>query len=162
MIELNAKNITDEIMALSALRAMTGNGAADGHPRLLTRDHLPGLRAVMRMVFAETLVHLGAYVEECAIGTDESAEPSASYSEEAPMQLRIRPAYRQDMPPGMAEAVKRHFEHIVAAGTIGWVATGGDAELAAQVQGTRESALDALRGLFGESNAPFRTTGQHI
>ena len=51
-LQLNCKAVTDEILALSALRCAT---SAKSH-RLITRDQLPGLRIIMRMVFAELMV----------------------------------------------------------------------------------------------------------
>ena len=87
-VKLSAKAITDEMMALTALRNVTmENNGRNGTP-LLTRDHLPGLRVIMRMVFAETVIGLGSLVEGCDID-EEDPQPSLPYSDESPMQLGL-------------------------------------------------------------------------
>ena len=64
-VNLSAKALTDEIMALTALRTVTMEKNGRNGTPLLTRDHLPGLRVIMRMVFAETVIGLGSLVEGC-------------------------------------------------------------------------------------------------
>lgn len=143
LIRLDAKTIADEIMALSALRAVTaGDGEAS---RLLTRDNLPGLRVIMRMVFAEAVLGISGYVEECGID-DGDPQPSLPYDEDSPLLLEVtlRDAPGGAMDSGKALVVKRHLEHVVAAGTLGWVATDADAAFAALLQQQREGALSAL------------------
>ena len=51
MLTLDFKTITDEILALTALRKATAANPDEG--MLVTRDQLPGLRVLARMVFAE-------------------------------------------------------------------------------------------------------------
>ena len=156
-VTLNAKAITDEMMALTALRSATMNndntekGAA---APLLTRDHLPGLRVVMRMVFAELILGLGNLVEECDID-EEDALHALPYSDEAPMKLSLTLRDAGNMSTGQTLAVKRQLEHLVAAGTLGWVATDSDSEFARTMQHQREGALAALRDtLAAHSPAP--------
>lgn len=148
---LNAKAITDEMMALTALRTVTrDNDGGNGSP-LLTRDHLPGLRVVMRMVFAELVIGLGETVEECEID-DEDPHPALPYNDEAPLKLALRLRDAPHMTSGQLLAVKRQLEHLVAAGTLGWVATDADSEFARTLQGQREGALSALRGSLAGSD----------
>ena len=61
MLTLDFKTITDEILALTALRKATAANPEEG--MLVTRDQLPGLRVLARMVFAEILLRLGPAVE---------------------------------------------------------------------------------------------------
>lgn len=145
MIELNVKAITDEMMALSALRAATSKESDADHEchRLLTSDHLPGLRVVIRMVFAETLLALGSAVEESNID-EEDPDFTTPYSELAPLHLGLKLRNSDKWHKGLKLTIKRHLEHIVAAGTLGWVATDGDVEFAKTLQNQREAALDAI------------------
>lgn len=150
LVRLNSKAIADEIMALSALRAVTRGD--DGVGPLLTRDSLPGLRVIMRMVFAEALLGLGDFVENCGID-EEDPEVPLPYDEGDVLLLEVslREGAVGAMPSGKALAVKRHLEHVVAAGTLGWVATEADASFAELLQRQREGALDALKDTLAAS-----------
>lgn len=151
-VKLSAKAITDEMMALTALRNVTmENNGRNGTP-LLTRDHLPGLRVIMRMVFAETVIGLGSLVEGCDID-EEDPQPSLPYSDESPMQLGLALRNAADMTSGQLLAVKRQLEHLVAAGTLGWVAADADSEFARTLQQQREGTLAALRDTLAEQAA---------
>lgn len=144
-IRLNCKAVTDEILALSALRS----SAAD-NSRLITRDMLPGLRVLMRMVFAELMVELSGMVEACNIDTDDP-DPAQPYDEASPLTLEVDLKNSDSFPPGKALAVKRQLEHMVAAGTLGWVATDADADFAHTLQARREGTLAALRDTLEEA-----------
>lgn len=150
LVRLNSKAIADEIMALSALRAVTRGD--DGVGPLLTRDSLLGLRVIMRMVFAEALLGLGDFVENCGID-EEDPEVPLPYDEGDVLLLEVslRDGAAGAMPSGKALAVKRHLEHVVAAGTLGWVATEADASFAELLQRQREGALDALKDTLAAS-----------
>lgn len=152
---LNTKAITDEMMALTALRCVTG-ARPDG--ALLTRDHLPGLRVVMRMVFAELLLALGDEVEECEIDS-EDPEADMPYSESQELWLEVELRGSGRFTSGMLLVMKRQMEHIVAAGTLAWVATRGDSEFAASLQSQREGALAALLEKLGEGAPTGRRSG---
>lgn len=156
-VTLNAKAITDEMMALTALRNITvDNGANSGTP-ILSRDNLPGLRVVMRMVFAELVLGLGPLVEKCDID-EEDPRPTHPYSDESSMKLTLTLRDAGDMTSGQLLAVKRQLEHIVAVGTLGWVATDADTEFAGSLQAQREGALAALRESLAEKCTPFNIT----
>ena len=73
-IELNDTAICDEILALTALRSSSRRDNME-ETAMLTRDCLPGLRNMVRMMFADTVVQLHGYVRGC--GLDES-DPSPS------------------------------------------------------------------------------------
>lgn len=152
---LNTKAITDEMMALTALRCVT---AAHPDGALLTRDHLPGLRVVMRMVFAELLLAMGDEVEECAIDS-EDPESEVPYNEEQELRLEVKLRGSERFTSGMLLVMKRQMEHIVAAGTLAWVATRGDSEFAASLQSQREGALSALLENLNEVASTCRRNG---
>ena len=83
-LSLSTKAITDEMMALSALRRMAGGSSRP----LLTVDALPGLRVVIRMVFAETALLLGNLVKTSKI--DEADKEAAKpYDDGAAMTLSL-------------------------------------------------------------------------
>ena len=113
-LQLNCKAVTDEILALSALRCAT---SAKSH-RLITRDQLPGLRIIMRMVFAELMVELTGLVDTCNIDT-EDPDPTLPYDDTTPLTLEVGLKNSDSFSPGMALTVKRQLEHMVAAGTLG-------------------------------------------
>ena len=144
LVRLNSKAIADELMALSALRAVARGD--DGSQPLLTRDSLPGLRVVMRMVFAEALLGLGDFVEDCGIdGEDPELPLPYDEGDVLLLEVSLRDGPAGAMPSGKALAVKRHLEHVVAAGTLGWVATDAGASFAELLQREREGALVALK-----------------
>lgn len=152
LVRLNSKAIADEIMALSALRAVARDDA--GSQPLLTRDSLPGLRVVMRMVFAEALLGLGDFVEDCGID-EEDPELPLPYDEADVLLLEVslRDGAAGAMTTGKALAVKRYLEHVVAAGTLGWVATDADSSFAELLQRQREGALAALKDTLAALDA---------
>ena len=86
-IQLNIQTITDEMMALTALRSVTAPGGAASSP-LLTRDQLPALRVVARMVFADILLTLGGAVEKSSIDGEDGGE-ALPYDESQPMALEV-------------------------------------------------------------------------
>ncbi len=145
-LQLNCKAVTDEILALSALRCAT---SAKSH-RLITRDQLPGLRIIMRMVFAELMVELTGLVDTCNIDT-EDPDPTLPYDDTTPLTLEVGLKNSDSFSPGMALTVKRQLEHMVAAGTLGWAATESDADFSRSLQNRREAALSALRNTLEEN-----------
>lgn len=156
-IRLNGKTVTDEILAISALRCMTSQSGR----QLITRDMLPGLRVVMRMVFAELTLRLSGWLEECATdNADTEAARPYDQGETPLMELTLKPMV--NAAGGLAMVVKRQLEHLVAAGTLGWVAADGDTMLAMELQKVREDGLDKLTAQLEEAAtgaAPFRREG---
>jgi len=152
-MKLNPKSITDEMLALSALRSATAPAHADTC-RLLTCDDLPGLRVIMRMVFAEIMLELAPHIDSCLI---DSETPSATtpYSDDEPLCLEATFNTGGKWPTGMELTVKRHLEHMVAAGTLGWIASETDSTFATTLQTQREGALAALKDTLNETAAPF-------
>ena len=147
MIELNEKAITDEMLALSALRTMTAkneNSDTIRFRRMLTRDHLPGLRVILKIVFAETILELAPWMEDCPV-TVTGIASTRPYDPDSNSLQPIALTGEDRWSNGMKLTVKRQLEHIVAAGTLGWATTEGDAEFAAMLQEKREAALSALK-----------------
>ena len=95
-LQLNCKAVTDEILALSALRCAT---SAKSH-RLITRDQLPGLRIIMRMVFAELMVELTGLVDTCNIDT-EDPDPTLPYDDTTPLTLEVGLKNSDSFSPGI-------------------------------------------------------------
>lgn len=153
-LSLNPKSITDEMLALSALRSATTPG--DPAP-LLTRDALPGLRVIMRMVFAEIMLELAPCLESCRID-EENPVADEPYSDSSPLRLEATFNLSATLPQGMELTLKRQLEHLVAAGTMGWIASGSDrpdSTFAATMQAQREGALAALKESLTPAPQPF-------
>lgn len=160
-IQLNIQTITDEMMALTALRSVTPPGGAASSP-LLTRDQLPALRVVTRMVFADILLSLGGAVEESRIDGKDGDE-ALPYDESQPMTLELTLRTSGAPAAGLPLLVKRQLEHAVAAGVLGWVAAPTDASFAAHLAAQRDAAAAAVtaavNGGTSGSGAPFSVPG---
>ena len=151
MLTLDFKTITDEILALTALRKATAANPEEG--MLVTRDQLPGLRVLARMVFAEILLRLGPAVETSDIDdSDLPADHPYSASEAPAMRLTLAGADR--LSSGTLITVRRHLEHAVATGILAWIATEGPdscsgfaAELRARSDAAVSAVADALASL---------------
>lgn len=160
-IQLNIQTITDEMMALTALRSLSAPGDRPSAP-LLTRDQLPALRVVARMVFADILLTLGGAVEKSCIDGEDGGE-ALPYDESQPMTLEV--TFRTSGSPvsGAPLLVKRQLEHAVAAGVLGWVASPTDASFAAHLAAQRDAAADAVAAAVGGGaagcGAPFSVPG---
>lgn len=156
-IRLNSKAVTDEILALSALHTTAGGGTT----LPITRDSLPGLRVIMRMVFAEITLKLAPWMENCAIDSAD-ADPANQYDQDAPVRLELTLKNGDRFPSGTALTVKRHLEHMVAAATLGWVSAAADRSLAEKLCAHRERELLALETLLAAAASepgPFRRRG---
>lgn len=155
-IELNDACICDEILALTALRAVTR--PAEASPVLLTRDQLPGLRNMIRMMFAETVISLGSHVESCGMdGRDISpAHPYTSDSGDGDgeLTLSLELTVADGVDSGKSLAIKRTLEHIVAAKVLEAVACGSDHEFTDTLRAQYQGATAALRQSVGEAASP--------
>lgn len=160
-IQLNIQTITDEMMALTALRSVTAPGGAASSP-LLTRDQLPALRVVARMVFADILLTLGGAVEKSCIDGVNGGE-ALPYDESQPMALEVTFRTAAEPAAGMPLLVKRQLEHAVATGVLGWVASPTDASFAVHLAAQRDAAAAAVsavvNGTGGGGCAPFSVPG---
>ena len=151
LIELNTRQIADEMMAITALRSLAAPDAAAASRRLLTTAETDGLYVIMRMTFAEIIMQLSAQVKHCEIDTGYPQQPlfQAIFTENDPIPQerpgnrgpRLAVEFRNDelLPPGMWMALKRQMEHAVAAATLEWVITDTDAPLAATLREKRHA-----------------------
>lgn len=141
VISLSFKAITDEMMALTALRNVASSNPGSG--MLLCADQLDGLRVMVRMVFAETVLALGGCVESSRID-DADTFPSSPFSTDNPPTLELTLRSGFDFPAGTLLTIKRHMEHIVAAGVLAWIATDADGEFAEQLTLQKRAAQAEL------------------
>ena len=157
-IELNDSAICDEILALTALR---NSGRRDNgeEAALLTRDCLPGLRNMVRMMFAETVVELHGYVRECGLD-DADPAPNLPYGGESGMRLMVELTAGAEPQAGMSLAIKRTLEHLVAVKVLEAIAEPGDPEFADTLGAQRLAALESLRNtLDSMERIPSAVTG---
>lgn len=146
-IELNDSAIYDEIFALTALRASCRRDRNEEN-MLLTRDNLPGLRNMARMMFADTVVRLGSLVKSCDMGDSDPA-PALPYSNDSTQPLSLE---LEGVTSTGSLAIKRTLEHIVAAKVLEAVAAGGDHEFADTLRCQHMAATDALRETLGNED----------
>ncbi len=159
MILLDPKSITDEIMALTAMRAATvPRGEGEPPLPLLSADQLPGLRVIMRMVFTEIVMSLADLLADCDLDSSDPA-PAEPYSDKAPLRLGAEFACESRLSGKMLIALRRKLEHCVAAATLGWVTADSDPELCSRLNDDRAGALAAVRLLCAETSEPFSRRG---
>ena len=153
-IKLNDSAIYDEIFALTALRASCRRDRTEENMLLLTRDSLPGLRNMARMMFADTVVRLGSLVKSCDMGDSDPA-PTLPYSNDTtqPLSLELEGATS-----ARSLAIKRTLEHIVAAKVLEAVAADGAHEFADTLRCQYMAATDALRETLGNEDNCATTT----
>lgn len=153
-IELDSKVVADEILALSALHHMT----AGGDKPLLTRDSLPALRVMMRMVFAGVGVRLGSRIG--SFETDEGdTDPALPFDTASGVTMALTLNEGADPPEGVPLMIKRQLEHLVAAGVMERIAAGGDGATWSRMRRECEGALTTLTEsacMASESVVPMR------
>lgn len=136
-VDLNSKTIMDELMAIAALRSRKASSS------LLSPDHYPALRNILRMGFAELCLRLGSIVEGSDMDFDDPA-PDEPYANQDVLRMGLSLAIG-DGAKGRELVVKRSLEHAVAllaaSYALGDEADGTSATLRAQAAG----AVDALR-----------------
>ncbi len=113
MISLDIKSVTDEIFALTALRAAVTEGNGETPP-VLTRDNLPSLRVLVRAAFATLAASLGPLVADASV---EDGNPPAPrpYDDHQPVTLDIDLGLRAaSLSGGTRLVLKRYLEHLLA------------------------------------------------
>lgn len=138
LIELNPRQIADEMMAITALRSISAPDEGAASRRILTECELNGLQTLMRMTFAEIVIELSPFVKHCELDIDDPQAPGAG------LRMAIEFADGSDFPDGMWIPMKRQLEHAVAAATLEWVITDADTALAATLRAQRDGALAAI------------------
>ncbi len=111
-IELNDKAIYDEMLALTGLRLAVRSDSAQGRCLLLTADMLPGLRNMIRLMFAETVLELTPMVEGCEMDAEDTEATHPYDADSGTLQLQLQTA--EEHPSGLALAAKRQCEHILS------------------------------------------------
>ncbi|MDE6282872.1 MAG: hypothetical protein K2L97_02655 [Muribaculaceae bacterium] len=151
MITLNIKSVTDEIFALTALRAAILPEQAVDTPGVLSRDNLPALRILVRSAFTTIVTRLGRHVTDFLI---EDANPAAPqpYDEHSPVTLGI------DFGPDTANLdsaarmlIKRYLEHLLALTVLREVYLPIDTAIAATHTSQSTAILNTLLTLLDTS-----------
>ena len=145
-IELNDKAIYDEMRALTGLRLAVRSDSAQGRCLLLTADMLPGLRNMIRLMFAETVLELTPMVEGCEMDAEDTEATHPYDADSGTLQLQLQTA--EEHPSGLALAAKRQCEHIVAAKVLEALATDRDNSFATMLHREHTAAIEALRGVL--------------
>jgi len=152
MLTLNVTSITDEIFALTALRNAISPG--DTPPSILTRDHLPALRMLVRPAFAAMVTELFPYVRDASV---EEGNPSASlpYSQSEPVEMAL------DFMEGAAAlsngtmiVLKRYLEHLLALDILRRVYLPIDAATAASHATESSELLMTVREMLSPEPSP--------
>lgn len=152
ILELSDKAICDEMMALTALRCVVRNAEGSSKEILLTADQLPGLRNLVRMMFAETVMELQVLVADCGMH-GEDMDVNQPYDNSAD-KLGLKVELRHELHAGKALAVKRQWEHIVAAKVLEAIATDRDGAFATTLRAQWTGAEQALRSLGNSMDNP--------
>lgn len=128
-------------MALTALRKVTSANQEVG--MLVTRDQLPGMRVLARLVFAEIILALADVVVDCNIDEGDISAPHPYSAEDAPT---LEVTLRFPTPPaeGKLMAIRRQLEHAVAVGMLAMVATEADGDFATSLRTKYLAIVDTL------------------
>lgn len=113
MISLNFKSITDEIFALTALRAAVTASEPELLPPLLSRDNLPALRVAVAAAFSTLVARLSLFVADATL--NDSVDEQLPYNSRSDMTLNIDfGEYFRSLNSGLILTIKRNLEHILA------------------------------------------------
>lgn len=153
MISLNIKTITDEIFALTALRgAVTGSNDL---PPLLTRDHLPALRVVIRSAFATMATRLHPYIADSSV---EDGNPLAEQPYDDHHEVTLDLDFGQHtslLSGGETMVLKRHLEHLLALNVLQKIYLPIDESTAAQHASEAAALIPVITDLL---TSPLSTT----
>lgn len=150
-IELDSRAIYDEMLALTALRRSLHPSE---EPDPLTRDHLPGLRNLMRLMFTETALQLYDLLDNCTLPDSDLPAGADPYSETTPMELSLTFADQPSFTAGKLLAVKRMLEHAVAAKVLEALAPPAPAGRTTALAASARGAVAALRQCLEEGARP--------
>lgn len=153
MISLNIKTITDEIFALTALRgAVTGSNDL---PPLLTRDHLPALRVVIRSAFATMATRLHPYIADSSV---EDGNPLAEKPYDDHHEVTLDLDFGQHtslLSGGETMVLKRYLEHLLALNVLQKIYLPIDESTAAQHASEAAALIPVITDLL---TSPLSTT----
>lgn len=134
---LNSAAIYREMLAITALRRV----GTDQTAGILTLDHLPGMRVLVRMAFADACMYLADLLSGCQIDPEDPQVDTPYQSEGDGMILEL--SFVDEAPTsGAALALRRQLEHAVALGALSLASQEGpDAPGSSRAQ----AALAAVR-----------------
>lgn len=148
-LELDTKAIFDEMLAVTALRRAMNPSEADSMP--LTRDHFPGLRNLMRLMFTETVLELYDLLEGCTVAPNDIATGADPYSDTTPLELSLDLPANPTLTSGKLLAIKRMLEHVVAAKVLESLAPALPDARAAVMAASSRAAIATLRETLTET-----------
>lgn len=161
MISLNIKSVTDEIFALTALRSVVGT-ASDQPPQVLTRDHLPALRVMVRSAFATLVIRLHPYVGDSSVEEDNPVA-ERPFDDRQPVTLAINLAHHvSDLPAGQLLVLKRYLEHLLALLTLEQVYLPLDRAIAADHAAQAAPLLAAVTSMLARQDFPGEILAAYI
>lgn len=151
MISLNITSITDEIFALTALRAAIYR--SQDIPPVLTRDNLPALRVMVRSAFVATIAQLMPYVVDSKID-DANPTPERPYNASEAVTLQVDFGDNiESLPTNSLLLIKRHLEHLIALTTLAAVYGPINPAIAASQTTEAAALVSSLLSLL--DTAPF-------
>lgn len=161
MISLNIKSITDEIFALTALRAAIG-APTDTFPPVLTRDHLPALRVVVRSVFASLVTRLHEYITDSSV-EEANIVAERPYDDRQPVTLGIDfGANASTLSAGSLMVLKRYLEHLLALMTLEKVYLPIDTAISADLASRATSLLASVTSMLADPGFPESIVAAYI
>ncbi len=153
MISLNFRSVTDEIFALTALRAAVIGSGPDNFPPVLSRDNLPALRVAVRAAFAILVTHLTPYVEDSSI--DDGSVAASPYDPRQEMTLMIDFGdHTASMTNGSMMVLKRYLEHLLALTVLEKAYLPVDAAIAAEQAAQASALIPAVIRTLDPANSP--------
>lgn len=161
MISLDIKSVTDEIFALTALRAAVTGG--DGEtPPVLTRDNLPSLRVLVRAAFATLAASLGPLVADASVEDGNPAAPGP-YDDRQPVTLDIDLGLRAaSLTGGTRLVLKRYLEHLLALSVLEKAYLPVDAAIAADHAAEASLLLQTVTSILSDGSSAACVTPCYI
>lgn len=161
MISLNIKSVTDEIFALTALRAAV-SGQTDTLPQVLTRDHLPALRIVVRSVFASLVTSLHQYIPDSSV-EETNTVAQRPYDDREPVTLGIDlGANASNLTAGSLMVLKRYLEHLLALMTLEKVYLSIDTAISTDLGAQATSLLATVTSMLAPPGFPEGIVAAYI
>lgn len=157
MISLDIKSVTDEILALTALRGAVCGLRPDTIPPILTRDHLPALRVLVRASFSTLVSRLSPFVADSLI---EEGNPQAErpYDDRQRVTLAVDFGSRAaSLTAGASLTLKRYLEHLLALSVLEKVYLPINAAIAAEHASEASTLLSSVTTLLTSSDTPGDT-----
>ncbi len=110
-LNLSTTAIANEIYAVSALRCLTTGD--DSRPAILTRDHLPALRLLIKDAFAFVIMKIINYVEDCNLNNETATNPQQNNQNDDEV-LSVDVLVSNDVTATIAGTMRVALEHAIA------------------------------------------------